>query len=79
MRIFDLIKEEILMGVRHMQGVPAQLETLKAKGKRRHPSYCIYHKGTGKNRICSNPQSFMYSLNCHSAARCEQYVANNES
>lgn len=34
--------------VRDMQGVPAQLEHLKSDGKRRHPSYCIFHEGTGK-------------------------------
>lgn len=39
---------EIVARVRDMQGVPAQLEYLKSDGKRRHPSYCIFHEGTGK-------------------------------
>lgn len=53
--------------VRDMQGVPAQLEYLKSDGKRRHPSYCIFHEGTGKNRICTNPQCEVYYKNCRSA------------
>lgn len=61
------------MGVRHMQGVPAQLETVKAKGKRRHPSYCKYHEGVGKNRICNYTSGHMYKKNCKSAAKCDYY------
>lgn len=44
--------------VSQMQGVSAHLTTLKSDGKRRHPSYCIFADGKGKNRICTSPQSY---------------------
>lgn len=64
---------EIVARVRDMQGVPAQLEYLKSDGKRRHPSYCIFHEGTGKKRICTNPQCEVYYKNCSSAKNCNYY------
>ena len=60
--------------VSQMQGIPAHLETLRKKDKRRHPSYCIYHEGKGKNRVCKCIQSQNYSLTCSSARYCEFYV-----
>lgn len=62
--------------VREMQGVPAHVEYLKSDGKRRHPAHCIFHEGTGKNRICTNPQCEMYYEHCNSAKNCNYYEEN---
>lgn len=59
--------------VRDMQGVPAQLEYLKSDGKRRHPAHCIFHEGTRKKRICTNPQCEIYYKHCNSAKNCSYY------
>jgi len=59
--------------VRDMQGTPAQLEYLKSDGNRRHPAHCMFHEGTGRSRICTNPQSKKYYENCHSAKNCDHY------
>ncbi len=59
--------------VREMQGVPAHLEYLKSDGKRRHPAHCIFSEGTGRNRICSNPQSAVYYKNCRTSKNCDYY------
>ena len=64
---------EIVARVRDMQGVPAQLEYLKSDGKRRHPSYSIFHEGIGKNQTCTNPQCEVYYKNCSSAKNCNYY------
>lgn len=64
--------------VRDMQGAPAQLEYLKSDGKRRHPSYCIFHEGTGKARICDNPHSSIYRQNCNSAKNCDYYEGDSK-
>ena len=62
------------MGVRHMQGVSAHLETLRTNdGKRRHPAHCIFAEGKGKARICTSPQCSMYYKNCRTAAKCDYY------
>ena len=74
------VKRGNFMGVRHMQGVPAHLETLKAKGTRRHPAYCKYHEGEGKSRVCKNSCSPLYNTHCQSAAKCEcYYIESNAS
>lgn len=59
--------------VREMQGVPAHLEYLKSDGKRRHPAHCIFHEGTGANRICTNPRCEIYYKNCKTAKNCDYY------
>ena len=59
--------------VRDMQGVPAQIVTLKSDGKRRHPAHCIYAIGAGANRLCANPQCPIYYKHCKSATRCNYY------
>ena len=59
--------------VRDVQGVPAHLEYLKSDGKRRHPSHCIFHEGTGANRICTNPTSDRYYEHCSTAKNCDYY------
>ena len=59
--------------VRDMQGVPAHLEYLKSDGKKRHPAHCIFHEGTGKARICTNPQCERYYDVCNSAKNCDFY------
>lgn len=56
-----------------MQGVPAHIESLKAKDKRRHPSRCIFAEGSGKNRICTSPLSTKYMEICNSAKLCAYY------
>jgi len=66
------------MGVRHMQGVSAQLEVLKVKGPRRHPSHCKYHDGVGKNRVCNYISGHMYKKHCTSASKCDYYVDDRE-
>ena len=60
--------------VREMQGVPAHLEYLKAKDKRRHPARCKYAEGKTKERICkceNNSNKFL--LHCPSSKDCEYY------
>lgn len=65
------------MGVRHMQGVPAHLEVLKATdGKRRHPTHCIFCEG--KERICTNPLAVYYNERCRSSKRCNYYEEKEE-
>ncbi len=59
------------MGVRHMQGVPAHLEYLHTKDKRRHPTHCIFCKG--KERICTNPMAVYYNERCKSSSKCDYY------
>lgn len=57
-----------------MQGVPAHIEILKPKDKRRHPAHCRFHEGNGKNRICHcDNNSNNYLLNCNSAKNCDYY------
>ena len=59
------------MGVRHMQGVPAQLEFVKKKDKRRYPTHCIFCEV--KTRICICPQGNYYMDRCSSSQRCSYY------
>ena len=60
--------------VRDMQGVSAQIETLKSTdGQRRHPSHCIFREGTGQARLCDNPHSPIYRQHCNSAKNCDYY------
>lgn len=59
--------------VSQMQGVPAHLTCLKAKDRRRHPSYCIFAEGKTKSRICTCPQSEMYMQHCTTSVRCDYY------
>ena len=60
------------MGVRHMQGVPAQIETLHTTDKkRRYPTHCIFCEG--KERICSNPIGIFYLDRCRSSSKCDYY------
>mgnify|MGYP003322022731 CR=1 FL=1 len=60
------------MGVRHMQGVPAQLETLRSNdGKRRYPTHCIYC--CGKERICTKIEANYYNVRCKSSSKCNYY------
>ena len=58
-----------------MQGVPAHLETLKPKDSRRHPNYCKYHIGAGKERQCNNEQSPYFRKHCALAAKCDYYCS----
>ena len=59
--------------VRDMQGVSAQIVTLKSDGKRRHPSHCIFAEGKGSNRFCTNEQCPMWKEHCRTAAKCDYY------
>ena len=59
--------------VRDMQGVSAQIVTLKSDGMRRHPAHCIFSDGKGASRICTCPQSPIYYKHCSSAAKCDFY------
>lgn len=61
------------MGVRHMQGVPAQLETLRKKqgDKRRHPTHCI--NCAGKEHICRCAMAVFYLQRCRSSKNCDYY------
>ena len=59
--------------VREMQDVYAQIEVLKSDGERRHPAYCIYAEGKGKNRLCTCPQGTKYNEYCNTAAKCDYY------
>ena len=65
--------------VSQMQGVSAHLTTLKSDGKRRHPAYCIFANGKGKNRFCTSPQSHNYYKHCTSAKNCEYYETNRHT
>lgn len=63
---------EYVMGVRHMQGTPAQLETLRTNdGKRRYPTHCINCEE--KSRICKCPLAVFYSSRCRSSSKCTYY------
>lgn len=64
--------------VRDMQGVPAQITTLKSDGERRHPAWCIYAEGKGKSRFCTCPLSEIYMEHCSSASRCSHYQKKEE-
>ena len=59
--------------VRDMQGVSAQIVTLKADGKRRHPARCIFAEGKGGERYCTNEQCPVWKEQCHTAKRCDFY------
>ena len=60
--------------VRNMQGVPAHIETLKNKDKkRRHPSKCKYHEGKHPERICKCEKSHMFLCKCETSQHCEYY------
>lgn len=60
------------MAVRHMQGIPAQLEFLHVNDKkRRHPTHCIFCEG--KEHICTNPHAGYYNERCKSSAKCDHY------
>lgn len=58
--------------VQQMQGVPAHLEILKTKDKRRHPARCIFVKGTRGNYTCACPHCNRYTTKC-STQRCGNY------
>lgn len=62
-----------MANISKMQGTPFHIEVLKSEGERRHPSYCIYAEGKGKNRICTSPLCPLYSQPCRSAAKCDHY------
>lgn len=64
--------------VSQMQGVSAQLETLRSNDERRHPAHCIFAEGKGKARICTCPQSGLCYKHCGSAQRCECYEEKDE-
>ena len=65
--------------VRDMQGVSAQIVTLKSDGKRRHPAHCIYVEGTGKSRICDCSHNLLcYKEHCKSAAKCDYYEKRDD-
>ena len=59
--------------VRHMQGVSAQLETLKKKDERRHPAKCVNVEKIEGIRYCDCPLSPIYKEQCHSAVHCDHY------
>ena len=61
------------VGARHMQGVPAQKETLHKdpNEKRRYPTHCI--NCDGKARICSCPLAIFYMERCRSSKNCDYY------
>lgn len=61
--------------VRDMQGVPAQLETLKSDGKRRHIAWCKYSKHLGKHVYeCTKKESPYFNIKCTSSRNCDFYV-----
>lgn len=64
--------------VRDMQGVPAQVTTLKSDGVRRHPAHCIFAEGKGTSRCCTCPHSPVYLKHCKSAAKCDFYEKNED-
>ena len=59
------------MGVRHMQGTPAHIETLHAKDKRRHRSKCEYY-------VSDTERCSLLALKCSGSAHCKYYEENNE-
>ncbi len=66
--------------VREMEGVSAQIVTLKTNdGVRRHPSHCIYAEGKGKQRLCTCPLSLIYNNNCKSSSKCDYYEEKEKS
>lgn len=59
------------MGVRHMQGVPAHLEYVKCKGKRRHMARCKFILKPQK--ICDCTSSGYFRSRCSGSSHCEFY------
>ena len=59
--------------VRDMQGTPAHIVTLKSNDKRRHPAYCIFAEGKGRERYCTNEQCPVWKEHCGNAAKCDYY------
>lgn len=58
--------------VGEMQGVSAQLVTLKSDGKRRHKSRCVFLLKPSK--ICDCPHNLnFYNSSCGGSSKCDFY------
>lgn len=64
------------MGVKNMQGVPAHLEYLPRKGKRRHLARCKFILKPEK--ICDCTSSPYFRNRCGGASRCDYYFEREE-
>ncbi len=54
------------MGVRHMQGTPAYIETLHRKDEKRHRSKCVYY-------VSDTNRCIYQSTKCVGSAHCDFY------
>ena len=54
------------MGVRHMQGTPAHIETLHIKDEKRHRSKCVYY-------VSDTNRCIYQSTKCVGSAHCDFY------
>lgn len=61
-----------MAGVRHMQGVPAHLTTLKGDGKRRDKRRCIFYDKDDKSCTCAQNLNY-YNCTCGGSSKCEHY------
>ena len=64
------------MGVKHMQGVPAHLEYLPRKDKRRHMARCKFL--VKPEKICDCTTSGYFQERCGGSARCEFYAEKEQ-
>ena len=64
------------MGVRHMQGVPAHLETPKnTDGITQRVPWCVHSFHLGHHQYeCTCTESPYNGILCHSAKRCPYYT-----
>ncbi len=61
------------MGVRHMQGVPAHIETLRDnKHKKRHKARCKFI--IKPEKICDCMNSAYFNKLCGGSSRCDYYT-----
>ena len=66
------------MGIKHMQGVPAHLETLhNSDGKRRDKRRCIFYFKSEK--MCDCPQGSYSQKQCPGSSHCEYYKERKEN
>ena len=59
------------MGVKNMQGVPAHLEYLKTKDKRRHMAKCKFI--VKPQKVCDCTSSPYFRERCGGSSKCEFY------
>ena len=66
-----------MAGVKNMQGVPAHLETIKSKDRRRNMSRCIFLLKPSK--ICDCAQNLgYYRQRCGGSSKCDYHEEKDD-